>query len=431
MTRIMVRLLLVAVLAVFVTSGVVLADDRPSQGWLIGELGDSGITVGGWASVSLSYTDNDDDSTLPQGFLNREDGFNINQIGLMIEKKPKGNVIGRVGPFPGPMPQAADFGFNLTTVYGSDAKFFRTSGWDDEWHDNEDPDTENFITLAQAFADIYIPVLGGSNLMLGLFHTPLENEIGFDQAPPNPAPFFTRPYSFMHGPAKHAGALYSFKLPSDPGAPRWGAELGVVRGWNNWDDENDDVDVIFNLRWRSADMATWVDWENIYGNGADDSDPVTQTGSPIPAVSALAGDDELMRYLTYLTISHALDERNRVAVEFTYGSQEMALLADPPPAGVGDDADWKGINVNWHHQLQPGLSLNLRGEWFDTDGMHALLPYDGTMKALTANVTWNATHALRIRPEIRYDTFDGDGDPFADGTDDSQFFAALNAVFSF
>jgi len=412
-------------------SGASIADEKPAMGWLIGEIGDSDVILSGWASASISYINNDGDSSLPQSFLNREDGFNINQIGLMLEKKPKGNVVGRVGPFPGPMPDEVDFGFNVTAVYGSDAKFFRTSGWDDEWRDNENPDTENFITLAQVFADIYIPVLGGSNLMVGLFHTPLENDIGFDLPPPNPAVFFTRPYSFMHGPAKHAGVLYSLKLPTEDGAPLWGAELGVVRGWNNWDDENDDVDMIFNLRWRSADMKTWVDWENIYGNGADDIDPVKETGSPIPALSALAGDDDLKRYLTYLTVSQVLDDSNRVAVEFTFGSQEMALLADPPPGGVGKDAEWKGVNLNWYHRLQADLSLNLRGEWFDTDGVNALLPFDGAMKAITANLTWNANHALRVRPEIRYDTWDGDGDPFAGGSRDSQFFAALNVVYSF
>ena len=53
------------------------------------------------------------------------------------------------------------------------------------------------------------------------------------------------------------------------------------------------------------------------------------------------------------------------------------------------------------------------------------------MYALTANLTWNASDVLRVRPEIRYDSWDGDGDPFDAGRDDSQFFAALNLVFSF
>ncbi|MBV2123970.1 MAG: porin [Candidatus Thiodiazotropha sp. (ex Ctena orbiculata)] len=418
------RLIAAVGLAVAVqTSGGAIADDKPPMGWLIGELGDSGITVSGWAEASASYINNDGDSTLPQAFFNREEGLTLNQVGLFIEKKPKGNVVGRVGPFPGPMPQEVDFGFNLTAIYGSDTKFFRTEGWDDDWADNEDPTNENFITLAQAFLDIYVPVLGGSNLMVGLFHTPLENEIGFSLPPPAPAPFFTRAYSFMHGPAKHAGALFSTKLPTAEGAPLWGAEIGVVQGWNNWEDENGDADLIFNLRWRSPGLATWVDWENIYGNGADDGNPVTETGSPIPAVSALAGDDDLKRYLTYLTVSHALDPKNRIAVEFTYGSQEKALI----PGIV--DADWKGVNINWHHQLRSDISLNVRGEWFDTDGVHALLPQDGTVTAFTANLTWNMTHALRIRPEIRYDSFDGTGAPF--NGDDSQLFAALDVIFSF
>ena len=153
MTRKLHRLLLTALLGVSLRLSPVgaFADGKPPMRWLIGELGDSGVTLGCWASASISYTDNDNDSMLPQSFLNREDGFNINQIGVIIERKPKANIVGRIGPFPGPTPQAADFGCNLTTVYGSDAKFFRTSGWDDEWRDNEDPDTENFLTLAHFF----------------------------------------------------------------------------------------------------------------------------------------------------------------------------------------------------------------------------------------------------------------------------------------
>ncbi len=402
-------------------TGTVLAETKPAMGWLVGDVG-NGVNISGWGQVSYTQIDNDSTSaepTIPQAFFNREEGLTLNQIGLVIEKKPKGNVIGRVGPFPGPMPKESDVGFNLTTVYGSDAKYFRTLGFDDELNGNEDPTKEHFITVAQAFLDIYMPVLGGSNLMVGLFHTPLANEIGFPLPTPAPATFFTHPYSFMHGPAKHAGVLFSSKLPTKEGDPLWGTEIGLVRGWNNLEDSNDDLDIIFNLRWRSPDLSTWVDWENIYGNGAIDGNPVHQTGSPIPAIAT----DDLTRYLTYLTISHALDKKNRIAVEFTHGSQEKSLI------NGNEDGKWKGVNINWHHQLQGDLATNVRLEHFDTDGVHALLPNEGSINALTANLSYNANHALRIRPEIRYDKFSGTGSPF--NGEDSQLLVAVDAIFTF
>ncbi|UTN35935.1 hypothetical protein MMZ75_33920 (plasmid) [Pseudomonas aeruginosa] len=93
--------------------------------------------------------------------------------------------------------------------------------------------------------------------------------------------------------------------------------------------------MIANLRWRSAGFRTWVDWENIYGNGAGDSFAECACGLPILAGSE---DDELTRYASYLTLPHVLDERNRLAVELSYGQQDDAAFANK------DDANWYGAN---------------------------------------------------------------------------------------
>jgi len=400
-------------------------------------LAESGVRVRGWAQAGVISNFNGSEDVSKQAFLNSEEGVNLNQLALMIEKPLQSNVLTRITPTPAPMPASFDWGFTLTTIYGKDAQFFITDGWDDDLGINDDGDTtDEAFTFTQAFAEFYFPVLGGSNLMLGLFHTPLENEIGFAEPAPAPTDFYSRSYAFMHGPAKHAGALYAFKLPSAPGESILGAEIGLVQGWNNMQDRNSDLDLIANLRWRSADMKTWIDWENIVGNGANDSFASCGCGSPYPAIADSDGDAR--RYASYLTYSRVLDASNRVALEMTVGEQENAAL------NGGADAQWYGANLNWYHRLSETLVWNSRIEWFNSEDPANVVmtgaaagkaPFQwssGKFTAFTTNITWNPMPALRIRPELRYDVQDSDGpDAFADGSKDDQLIASVDATFYF
>ncbi|WP_397448940.1 outer membrane beta-barrel protein [Pseudomonas sp. NA-150] len=400
---------------------------------------DYGIKLYGWAQAGLIYNNNSSHDVSKQSFFNTKEGFNLNQFALGIKKEPVSNVLGRVGPFPGPMPEKADWGFNVTTIYGKDARFFKTYGWDEDLHVNhrKNPEAEDF-TIAQAFLDFYFPVLGGSELMVGLFHSPLENEIGFPLPTPAPADFYSHTYSFMSGPAKHAGVLYSFKLPSAPGESMLGFEVGLVQGWNNLQSNNHEPHLIANVRWRSPDFGTWVDWENIYGNGADDSIADCHCGSPFPAGTK---EDHDKRYASYLTISHVLDPNNRVALEMNYGKQDNGAFA---AFANKTDATWYGADLNLYHRLTEKLMWNSRAEWFYTDAPANVLlanidpttgvpdPTWGAFYAVTTNVAWSPTPNVRLRPELRYDIHSGSGrDAYADGTKDKQVVASFDVSFFF
>ncbi|PBJ04614.1 outer membrane beta-barrel protein [Pseudomonas sp. ACN5] len=421
-----------------------LAADDPMGSLVRNVFGDSlerehGIKIYGWAQAGVIYNNNGTDDVSKQSFFNTDEGVNLNQFALAVEKKPKSNVIGRVGPFPGAMPQEADWGFNVTALYGKDARFFKTYGWDEDLSVNRDNKPEDpAFTVAQAYVNFYFPVLGGSELMVGIFHTPLENEIGFALPSPAPTDFYTHTYSFMHGPAKHAGALYSFKLPSEPGESMLGFELGVVQGWNNLQDPNHSPDVIANVRWRSADFGTWIDWENIYGNGAGDSFAECSCGSPLPAGTK---DDDYKRLASYLTLSQVLDPNNRVALELNYGKQEQGAFAG---FANKNDATWYGTDVNWYHKLSENLMWNSRAEWFYTDApVHVMManidpntgipdPTWGSFYGVTTNLAWTPKPNVRLRPELRYDIHSGPGrDAYADGEKDSQVVASFDVSFFF
>lgn len=380
------------------------------------------IDVSGWAQTSLAYGNNGSQLSPATGFR-KEDGFTLDQMGIMLEKKINSNIISRVGPIPAPYSNQFDWGFNITATYGADASFFRTYGFDEDWGSNKVDNFGNddyYASLAQAYIEFYFPTLSGSNLMLGLFHSPLANEIGFALPSPAPTDFYTHTYSFFHGPAKHFGALWSSHLPAISTGSILSYEFGLVRGYNNIQDPNHDWSLIGNLRWRSQDFSTWVDFENMYGNAADDSISACGCGSPIPADSALANDKSLNRYQSYLTITKQLDPKNKLVFEGSYGHQEKSLFADAfnqspifaTPVNGGIDAAWYGANLSYFYQIQSTLSTGLRAEYFNTDGVHAFVPYAGDYQAITANLNWMPSKHLRIRPEIRYDWYKGQQKPF-------------------
>ncbi|MFX7659671.1 outer membrane beta-barrel protein [Acinetobacter baumannii] len=424
-----------------------------AQGWLFKDINNNpqGINITGWIQGSIADSNHSEILT-PASVFRRTDGFALDQAGLMIQKNLDSNLISRVGPIPKAAPTEADWGFKITGTYGADGLFFRTLGLDEDWKANQKNDfnsNDAYANLTEAYVEFYLPNFQGSNLLLGLFHSPLANEIGFALPSPAPAEFYTHTYGFFHGPAKHVGALWSSHLPMN-NASLLGYELGIVRGYNNLEDPNNDWSYIANLRWRSADMSTWIDFENMYGNAADDSITNCGCGSPIPADSTLSNDKSLNRYQSYLTLSKTLDDKNRLAIEASYGSQEKSVFADSfnqssafgVPEHQGVDAQWHGVTVNYFHKLTPQLTSSLRAEYFDTDGVHAFVPYSGIYKAVTTNLSWLPTPSIRIRPEVRYDWYSGHGKPFGiqantnsppliDGSEKQQFTYSLDLTLFF
>jgi len=434
------------------------------------------ITVVGWAEASavanFQSDINDDNGNLgPQGFLNTKEGFNFNAVGLMMCKgigcipaqvyRPKQNLISRIGPIPAPKSEEIQVGFNVTGMFGRDVQFLKTKGFDDNARDAK---RDHKFGLTQWYLDFYFPIADGMTLMLGSFQTSLENDIGYAFTPPNW--FATHTHAFAHGPAKHTGALAQIKVPTSKEFGLLSLEAGVVMGWNNLDhdptvfatpggpvtfSENDDPHYILGLRYRTPDMKTWIDIETMFGNGANDLANFTGPfglptsgnkggGSPYLALST-TGED-LDRFVGYLVVSHQFTDNLKLALEATYGYQEGG------DAGfITEDSEWYGVNVAARYKIRNNLHFNTRAEWFaDEDGANILwildpdlnAPIDaagsnrakGDVYSFTTNLSWDPTPNLNLRPELRYDYFDGTGKMFSEGRDD-QFLGTLNAVLKF
>ncbi len=160
----------------------------------------------------------------------------------------------------------------------------------------------------------------------------------------------------MHGPTKHVGALARIKLSTEN---PFSIELGVVNGWNKLDGEQNDPHLITGLRWRSKDMCTWLNVQTTYGKGENDFGPAPATGgSPYFALSST--DEELMRFQGFVTFSHTFDDKRRIVVAGSYGSQEGGDFA-PAPMFITEDSDWYGVNASYLYKVKANLKVGIRG----------------------------------------------------------------------
>ena len=369
---------------------------------------DHRIEVYGHLQGGLIYNDNGSSNVFPSGFLNTREGAILNRAELLVERPIRGNYKPRVGPLPGDKREKWDWGFLVHGRYGED--FSRTFGFDDELDFNEGH--RKVLTLPQWFVTAYAPWGGGTTFQFGSWFTNIGAEAGTPRDPPSP--FYTRPYAFLYGPAKHFGGLMSTRLPIDEKWGLWGLELGVVQGWNNVQDNNSDKSVITALQWRSPDMTTWVDLESIWGN--EQSENGVNDQRPFTAISS--NNEGLFRQFHSLTLTKWLKKgsKTRVVLNAVYGDQEGGDVASAPnnPPGflITENSQWYGWNGSFIWQARKDLQFGIRYERFtDRDGAFFALP-EGRYNAWTLSASWFPEAWLRIRPEIRYDRYQGEGRPF-------------------
>ncbi|MCY1287851.1 putative beta-barrel porin [compost metagenome] len=423
---------------------------QPGEGSLFkGLFGDTlerdyGITVSGLLDIGYSRNNRSTHDERKDGLSNlpitgmSDEGLEWGGLHLFIDKQLNAPIIPRITPLPGPDAQDASFGFTFESNYGRNAQFARTYGWDMAWDMNEQDnakaqrDKDRFLAVPNFAATAYLPYGPGFSLMAGVFGPAIGYEI-----PPNIRaarnPFASKTYAFVSEPGTVAGVLLGSRLLNgDSGI--LGAELGVVQGWNNLRDNNDDKSLMGALRWRTADMNTWIDYEFIVGN--EQNDDVSDVQAP---PSRLISPDGQFKQQHSLNGWHKFDQRWSMGAELVYGRQDGDGHADTLDVigGPGfDGAHWWGANAVATYQLRPDLSLSVRGEHFsDPDGF-ALFPTTmgrGDYNALTAGLRYDVNGHLTIRPELRYDWFDAreHDRPYGNGRDRDRLGAMVEALFYF
>jgi hypothetical protein len=369
--------------------------------------------VRGWLNGGFMWNTDDPASHFngPVTFADRDDG-QFNQWYLIMER----TLDTECG--------AWDWGGRVDLLYGSDYRFTLARGLDahDDFTAKWNSD-DRFYGLAMPQA--YLQAGNGTwDVKLGHFYT----IIGYEVVPAPDNFFYTHAYTMQYGePFTHTGMLVTYN-PNEQLAIMG----GVTYGWDNFEDVYDDVSFLGGVTFTSSDKNQKL----AYAVHVGDEEQTFATVEP--------NDTRFVQSIVY---SRTLTDRFSYVVQSDWGYQENAF-------GAGERAEWYGINQYLFHKINCCLTSGLRFEWFRDDDGFRVAPagdypnlgfsnnpasaggFEGDFFEVAYGLNYKPAGCcnLVLRPEIRWDWYDGDpnalgNEPFDDGAGDDQFLAGFDVIY--
>ncbi len=343
------------------------------------------IDIGGWVSAGMfvnAHGNSGVDGNGPLGFNNTSDGFLMHQLWLHAER------VAETGGY------GTDWGFRVDYVFGADGpdtQAFGDGGWDSGWNSSRDYGS----AIPQFYAELAINDL---RIKMGHFYT----NIGWEVVPAPDNFFYSHAYTMFYGePFTHTGFLA--EMPLTDAITGFG---GWTMGWDSGFENNNEASTFLGgISTEISENATVI-WAVTFGDmgwpgGADGGDV----------------------YMNSVCLELALTER------LTYVFQHDLGINDGLGAG---DNEWYGFNQYFLYTINECWGAGMRVEWFrDDDGTRVAGAGAGAFTALTAGLNWTPCDNFILRPEIRYDTFDGVATPFDGGTEDDQISGGFDMIFLF
>ena len=382
---------------------------------------DRSVKVYGWVNGGIFTNSRNTDSNYngPVTFADRNDG-QINQLYGVIEKTIDTGGCGW------------DFGGRFDVLYGTDWVYNTQVGWEtdpatgallDGW--NSSP--YYGLVTPQAYGEIGYNDL---SVKVGRFYTPIGYEVV--TAPNN---FFaTHAYTMQYGePFSHTGALATWKYSDN-----WSFIGGLVNGWDRFDGPSDRVAGIGGVVYTPDHERYTLTLTGISGQEANSAGniPLNQLYST--------------RNMYSLVFNYSINDRWNYVFQHDHGWQKDFFEAAPTPGAGLADAEWYGINQYLFYTINDCWKAGLRAEWFrDDDGARvagvrpdngtdlgnvSATPggYAGNFYEISLGLNWTPHANLIVRPEVRYDWYEGEqlngAAPFGDGTESSQWVYGLDAV---
>jgi hypothetical protein len=326
--------------------------------------------------VSLGYLTADTDSRLLFGrvFDNQAEQFTLHQAEVWLERASSAE---------------SPFGFNVDIVAGDDAEKIHSLGLGD---------SSDSFDLTQAYVTYQV---GDSNLMLkaGKFVTLHGSEVIRRSGNFH----YSRSLLFGYAiPFTHTGLMATWT------GDAFSITGGIVNGWDNVDDNNEDKSFHAMAGFTPGDVISFVVGGTYGAEGASSSDKRTL----IDAIFTIKPTDGL-------------------TIMFNYDwAEDQDAVLDPitdDPA----DAEWDGLAGYISFDFTDAFSLGARAEYFNDDdgfrlGAGPLELWEGTLTA-----RFKLRDGLITSLEYRHDE-SSDGElVFDDFTEDTQDTIALEIVGSF
>jgi hypothetical protein len=321
------------------------------------------------------------------------------------------------------------FGGRVDVLFGSDAFFTQAVGLelhDDgaaHWNQNAAGNGSEYgLALPQFYAEI------GYNdwlVKVGHFYT----VIGYEVVPAVGNFFYTHAYTMQYAePFTHTGALAAYKWSDSTTL-----NLGFVNGWDNFDREVDTGAAILGFSWADDAVGRSLAWNIILSPNETNID---------------GGQSNRNMYSLVFSQNFGCDNEWQYVLQHDYGWQLDGVR------GGGATAEWYGLNQYLFYTINDCWKAGARFEWFrDDDGVrvtglrnqnNAIFGdgFAGNFFELSAGLNYTPHTNWTIRPEIRYDWFDGvkvadggtgpaGGGPFRGGTGVDQLIFGFDVIATF
>lgn len=350
------------------------------------------ITVAGWVAQSFTWNPDRPANRFngPVTFTDRSNEYLLNQVYLYAEKSADTGGCG------------VALGGRVDLLYGSDARFTTALGLETTAEGDPRWNNRRFYGLAmpQLYAELGV---NDWTFKAGHFYTIIGYEVV--TAPDNF--FVTHAYTMQYAePFTHTGALATYNVSDNIAITG-----GITRGWDNWEDNNNDLDFLGGITLSND-------------NG----------GSAAFAITTGDYDDDGVLNQTMYSIVLSQEVGDWTAVlQHDRGWQDEGVSPT-------QDAEWYGVNTYLFYKINDCWSAGGRFEWFrDDDGVRVSTQgdtgYAGNFYATAFGLNWRPTANVLIRPEARWDWYDGvepNGQrPYDDGSDSSQFVLATDVIVTF
>ncbi len=364
----------------------------------------SRISVGGWLEQGITFNAQEPASRYngPVATNDRHADYQLNQLWVYAFRPTQTDACG------------FDIGGRVDVVFGNDWRYGISRGLEDRINGV----SQNYgLVLPQMYLEVAINRL---TVKLGHFAGILD----YEAVPAILNPFYSHSYSYSYTvPILVTGILASYQLTD-----QLTVDGGFHRGWMMFEDNNDDLDFMGGIRWKSPSERTQVTYAVSVGPQDD------------------AGRQD--RFVYSLVLRQKIGQRMEYVLVHNLGWEKEAVVwAQPRP----QDAEWYGINQYFIYTLSPKLAAAARVEWLrDDDGVRiagvgnlvpgkgwpALPGFAGDFYELTLGLNWRPAPNWLVRPEVRWDWYDGSRNlqgqlPFDDGSSRHQFTFATDVVLTF
>lgn len=344
------------------------------------------VNIGGW--LDQGFTGNfqkpSNNFNLPVTFNDRSNEYQMNQLYLYMERQVN---------FGG---DELDWGFRGDILYGTDYFFTTATGLETRsngaphWNSANGPrrnGTNTFsmygVALPQLYAELYIPWLSGVSVKAGHFYTP----IGYEKVTAPDNFFYSHSYSMQYGePFTHTGFLATAQMSDQ-------VQLlaGLTRGWDTWENPNDNLGLLAGISWTSRDEATNV---NLVMTTGDENAPAN-----LPA----------NRTLVSFVLSHQFSDCLTYIFQSDFGIQDNGQINNQFQIVP---AKWYSINQYLYYDVSETFAWGARFEWFRDEDFSRVLqlvpPFasGGNYFELTLGANWKPHPCVTVRPELRFDWSD-------------------------